>query len=104
MLSVNATIITAVLEAHIGYKNRTALADLLNPYAALNTQQDCPTGPVNGLLTDGYIKSGIHRPPGQNWVMSPNSLTGPLIGKNVSDLDNIIKNKGAYVTIRTLDH
>jgi hypothetical protein len=44
MLSVNATIITAVLEAHIGYKNRTALADLLNPYAALNTQQDCPTG------------------------------------------------------------
>jgi hypothetical protein len=36
--------------------------------------------------------------------MSPNSLTGPLIGKNVSDLDNIIKNKGAYVTIRTLDH
>lgn len=102
--SVNATDITGVLGAHIGYKNGTALAELLNPYAAINTQQAYPTGPVNGLLTAGDIKSGIHGPPGQGGVISPNSLTGPLIGKNVSDLDKIIRDKSAYVTIRTLDH
>jgi hypothetical protein len=31
-------------------------------------------------------------------------LVGPLIGKNVTDLDNILKNKNGYVTVRTLDH
>jgi hypothetical protein len=102
--SVNATNITGVLGAHIGYKNGTELASLLNPYAVINTQQAYPTGPVNGQLTSGYIKAGINGSPGKGGVISPNSLTGPLIGKNVSYLDKIIKSGSAYVTVRTLDH
>jgi hypothetical protein len=27
-----------------------------------------------------------------------------LVGKNVTDLDSIIKGKSAYVTVRTVDH
>ena len=40
----------------------------------------------------------------QPGVFSPNSLHGPLIGKNVTDLDNIIKSKDAYATVRTTGH
>jgi CHRD domain-containing protein len=102
--SVNATNITGVLGAHIGYKNGTELASLLNPYAVINTQQVYPTGPVNGQLTSGDIKAGLNGPPAAGGVISPSSLTGPLVGKNVSDLDKVIKSGSAYVTVRTLDH
>lgn len=95
---------TGVLGAHIGFKNGTELADLINPYAVLYSQQAYPTGPVNGLLTDGEIKAGLRGPANSTGVLSPNSLHGPLIGKNVTDLDNIIKGKDAYATVRTVGH
>ena len=30
-------------------------------------------------------------------------LVGPLVGKNVTDLNNLVKSKNAYVTVRTVD-
>jgi len=96
--------ISGVLGAHIGFKNGTELAGLTNPYANIDTQQAYPTGPVNGTLAVGEIKSGISGSPGAGGVVSPNSLHGPLIGKNVTDLDSIVKSKNAVVTVRTVDH
>ena len=63
-----------------------------------------PTGSVNGILTSGDIKAGITGPPGRAGVLSPLGLVGPLIGKNITALDNIVKSKNAYVTVRTVDH
>jgi hypothetical protein len=107
--SVDVSHIAGVLGAHIGTKNGTELADLTNPYA---TQQFYPTGTigayptasVNGTLTSGDIKAGLRGPPGKGGVISPLGLVGPLIGKNVTDLDNVLKTKNGYVTVRTLDH
>ena len=101
---VNATNITGVLGAHIGFKNGTELADLINPYAIIATQQAYPTGSVHGILTSGDIKAGITGPPGSAGILSPIGLVGPLVGKNVTDLDNILKSKNAYITVRTIDH
>ena len=80
------------------------MADLINPYATIATQQAYPTASVNGTLTSGDIKAGITGPPGSAGVLSPIGLVGPLIGKNVTDLNNIVKNESAYVTVRTVDH
>jgi hypothetical protein len=91
---------TGVLGAHIGFKNGTELEDLINPYAVLYSQQAYPTGPVNGLLTDGEIKAGLRGLANSTGVFSPNSLHGPLI---VTDLD-IIMGKNAYATVRTVGH
>jgi hypothetical protein len=44
------------------------------------------------------------RPPGKGGVISPIGLVRPLIGKNVTDLDKIVKSKNAYVTVRTVVH
>jgi hypothetical protein len=99
---VTVSNINGVLGSHIGGKNGTEFADLLNPYAVIATQQAYPTGPVNGVLTSGDIKSGV-----KSAIMAPfgsNALHGPLIGKPVTALDNIIKNKSAYITVRTLGH
>ena len=95
--------IDGVLGTHIGTKNGTELADLINPYAVVNTQQVYPTGPVSGLLTSGDIKVGLSGP-GSATVFTFGGLLGPLIDKPVTALNDIIKNNGAYVTVRTLDH
>ena len=105
--SVDVYHITGVLGSHIGTKNETELADLINPYATMQfyptgTIGAYPTASVNGTLTSGDIKAGIM--PGKGGVVSPLGLVGPLVGKNVTDLDNILKSKNAYVTVRTLDH
>jgi hypothetical protein len=55
-------------------------------------------------LTSGDIKAGIMGPPGRGGVISPLGLVGPLIGKNVTDLDKIVKSKDGYVIVRTVDH
>lgn len=102
--NVGVSSISGILGAHIGFKNGTELAGLTNPYANIDTQQAYPTGAVNGTLTVGEIKSGINSRSGAGGVVSPNSLHGPLIGKNVTDLTNIVKSKNAYVTVRTVDH
>ena len=93
--------IKGVLGTHIGTKNGTELGDLINPYAVVNTQQVYPTGPVNGLLTSGDIKVGLRGPAA---VVTYSSLLGSLIDKPVTALNDVIKNKSAYVTVRTLDH
>ena len=98
---VSVSNIDNVLGAHIGTKNATELADLINPYAVVATQQVYPTGPVNGLLTSGDIKVGIHGPA---TVYTYGGLLGPLIDKPVTALNDVIKSKNAYVTVRTLDH
>src|SRR6185437_5513749 len=98
---VNVNNINGVLGTHIGAKNGTELADLINPYAVVNTQQVYPTGPVNGLLTSGDIKVGLHGPAA---VVTYGGLLGSLIDKPVTALNDVIKNKSAYVTVRTLDH
>jgi hypothetical protein len=98
---VNVNNMNGVLGAHIGTKNGTELADVINPYAVVNTQQVYPTGAVNGLLTSGDIKVGIRGPA---TVYTYGGLLGPLIDKPVTALDNLIKSKNTYVTIRTLDH
>ena len=83
--------ITGVLDSHIVSKNGTDLAALLNPYAEVATIASYPTGPVNGILGSGEIKSGIGTP------IEPQGL-------NVTALYDIIKNNDAYVTIRTTAH
>ena len=95
--------INGVLGTHIGTKNGTELADLINPYAVMNTQQVYPTGPVNGLLTSGEIKVGLSGP-SSGTVYTYGGLIGPLIDKPVTALNDVIKNKSAYVTVRTLGH
>jgi CHRD domain len=92
--------INGVLGAHITTKNGTELADLINSYAVvsspdpLNPIQAYPTGPVNGLLASGDIRTGIG---GQSGPI-------PTHGLPVTEINNMIKNKTAYVTIRTLGH
>ena len=46
-----------------------------------------PTGAVNGVLSKG--------------TSTPQSLKGPLAGKQLSDLVNLIKSGNAYVNVRT---
>ena len=98
---VNVNNINGVLGTHIGTKNGTELADLINPYAVVATQQVYPTGAVNGLLTSGDIKVGIRGPA---TVYTYGGLLGPLVDKPVTALDGVIKSKNAYVTVRTLNH
>lgn len=102
--------ITGVLGAHIGTKNGTELAQLTNPYAnqgggpsflsPYSTIGAYPTASVNGTLASGDIKAGING----RAVLSPIGLVGPLVGKPTTDLDNILKSKNGYATVRTVDH
>jgi xanthosine utilization system XapX-like protein len=103
--SVDVSHITGVLGIHIGFKNATELVELINPYATVVYPTGVvgpayPTASVNGTLTSGDIKAGVFGPKG----VSPIGLVGPLIGKNVTDLDKIVMSKNAYVTVRTVDH
>ncbi len=88
---VNAMNINMVIGVPVSLKNGTELVELLNLYATTgggNKQQSAiPTGPVNGPLTSG--------------VITADKLDGPLFGKSVTDLVNLIKSGSAYVTVRT---
>jgi len=88
---VDAMNINKVIGVPVSLKNGTELAELLNLYATTgggNRQQSAiPTGPVNGPLTSG--------------VITADKLDGPLFGKSVTDLVNLIKSGSAYVTVRT---
>jgi hypothetical protein len=94
--------ITEVLTANIGFKNGTDLALLLNPYAEVATIASYPTGPVDGILGSGEIKAGISGPIEPPFAAT--GLSGPLLGKNVTDLVNVIISGDAYVTVRTTGH
>jgi hypothetical protein len=94
--------ITGVIGSHIGLKDGTVLAELLNPYADVATIGSYPTGAVDGILGSGEIKArGIAEQP---FSSAPGALSGPLLGKNVTDLDKLISGKNAYVTVRTTSH
>jgi CHRD domain len=89
---VDAMNLNKVIGSHIGSKNGTELAQLLDPYATVSTgfnqvKSVYPTGLVNGKLGSGVITS--------------DKLLGPLTGKNVTDLTNAIKHGGVYVVVRT---
>ena len=59
-------------------------------YIEVNGKSEIPTGEVNGQLSRGVITS--------------TDLSGPLIGKSVTDLTNLMKNDSVYVVVRTQAH
>ena len=56
----------------------------------VNGKSQIPPGEVNGQLSKGVITSA--------------DLSGPLIGKTVTDLTNLMKNDSVYVVVRTQAH
>jgi len=79
-----------VIGAHISLQNGTDLAQVFNPYVQVNGRSEIPTGQVNGQLSKGII--------------TESDLSGPLSGKNVTDLATLMKNNSVYVVIRTVGH
>ena len=80
------------IAGHIGTKNGTEIAQVLDPYAKISTgfnqvKSLYPTGIVNGRLASG--------------VITADDLLGPFFGKSVTDLVNAMKHGDIYVTIRT---
>ena len=82
--------INAVIGARIGQKNGSLLAEVFNPYAIHNGKSGIPTGQINGLLSSGTITS--------------DDLSGPVTGKKVSDLVNLMKEGKTIVDVRTQEH
>jgi hypothetical protein len=95
-ISVNN--IDKVIDSFMGPKNNTDLIELINPYATTLSgprvtnqfQSAYPTGPVNGELTNG--------------VITKDQFYGPLTGKSISDLANMIRTGQFQVDVRTLAH
>ncbi|MGN6346607.1 MAG: CHRD domain-containing protein [Candidatus Nitrosocosmicus sp.] len=95
-ISVNN--IDKVIDSFMGPKNNTDLIELINPYATtLSGPRDInqfksayPTGPVNGILTSG--------------VITTDQFIGPLTGKSISDLANMMKTGQFQVDVRTIAH
>jgi CHRD domain len=82
--------IKGIIGAHISLQNGTDLAQVFNPYVEINGKSEIPTGEVNGQLSKG--------------VITASDLSGPLSGKNVTDLTNLMKNNSVYVVVRTQAH
>ena len=82
--------LNGVIGAHISLKNGTDLAQVFNSYIEVNGRSEIPTGQVNGQLSNGVITSA--------------DLSGPLMGKTVNDLTNLMKNDSVYVVVRTQAH
>jgi hypothetical protein len=92
---VNAVNLDKVIDGSVEYKNSSEVVSLVNPYALVNTgfnqfKSIYPTGLINGKLTAGVINS--------------NQLQGGLLGKNVTDLANAMKDGSLNVVIRTQPH
>ncbi|MGB7697289.1 MAG: CHRD domain-containing protein [Nitrososphaeraceae archaeon] len=87
---IDVTNLKGVIGAHISLQNGTDLAQVFNPYVQVNGRSEIPTGQVNGQLSKGII--------------TENDLSGPLSGKNVTDLATLMKNNSAYVVVRTVAH
>jgi hypothetical protein len=56
----------------------------------INGKSGIPTGEVNGQISKG--------------VITANDLSGPVSGKNVTDLIALMKNNSAFVVVRTQGH
>ena len=82
--------INGVIGAHISFQNGTDLSQVFNPYAEINGKSEIPTGQINGQLSKG--------------VITANHLSGPLIGKNITDLTNLMRNGSIFVVVRTQPH
>jgi len=82
--------IKGIIGAHISLQNGTDLAQVFNPYLEINGKSEIPTGEVNGQLSKG--------------VITASDLSGPLSGKNVTDLTDLMKNNSVYVVVRTQAH
>ncbi|MGB8026255.1 MAG: CHRD domain-containing protein, partial [Nitrososphaeraceae archaeon] len=87
---IDVTNLKGVIGAHISLQNGTDLAQVFNPYVQVNGRSEIPTGQVNGQLSKGII--------------TENDLSGPLSGKNVTDLATLMKNNSVYVVVRTVGH
>ena len=95
-ISVNN--IDKVIDSFMGPKNNTDLIELINPYATTLSgprvtnqfQSAYPTGQVNGELTSG--------------VITADQFYGPLAGKTISDLVNMMKTGQFQVDVRTVAH
>ena len=87
---INTNKLNGVVGAHISLKNGTDLAQVFNSYVEVNGKSEIPTGQVNGQLSNGVITSA--------------DLSGPLTGKTVNDLANLMKNDSVYVVVRTQAH
>ena len=88
--NIDVTNLKGVIGAHISLQNGTDLAQVFNPYVQVNGRPEIPTGQVNGQLSKGII--------------TESDLSGPLSGKNVTDLATLMKNNSAYVVVRTIAH
>ena len=82
--------LNGVIGAHISLKNGTDLAQVFNSYMEINGKSEIPTGEVNGQLSKG--------------VITRSDVSGPLTGKTVTDLTNLMKNDSVYVVVRTQAH
>lgn len=88
--NIDVTNLKGVIGAHISLQNGTDLAQVFNPYVQVNGRSEIPTGQVNGQLSKGII--------------TESDLSGPLSGKNVTDLTTLMKNNSVYVVVRTVGH
>lgn len=82
--------IKGIIGAYISLKNGTDVAQVFNPYVEINGKSGIPTGEVNGQISKG--------------VITANDLSGPLSGKSITDLANLMKNNSINVVIRTQGH
>jgi hypothetical protein len=82
--------IKGIIGSHISLKNGTDLAQVFNPYVEVAGKSGIPTGEVNGQLSKG--------------TLTTSDLSGPLFGKNVTDLASLMNNGSAYVVVRTQVH
>lgn len=83
---LNVTNMSGIVGAHIHSgrqgQNGPVIAGLFNP-----SMTGPPTGKINGVLSKGMIISS--------------NLQGPLAGKQISDLVNLMNSQGTYVNIHT---
>ena len=87
---IDANKLNGVIGAHISLKNGIDLTQIFNSYIVVNGKSEIPTGEVNGQLSKEVITS--------------TDLSGPLIGKTLTDLTNLIKNDSVYLVVRTQAH
>ena len=81
--TVNVTDINAVKAAHIHIGEIGQNGDVV----VTLFKSETPTGQLSGILSKGNITS--------------DKLEGPMVGKQLSDLIDVMKSEGAYVNVHT---